>query len=499
MIIWAGIVLKCLAALAFLYKRILARGAPPERSASFADLANKSQAVTVQIPLYNEPMHAKGVIEAAGKLQWPDELLELQILDDSTDKTVGIVSAAIKNLSLNRPGLRVAHLIREDRVGYKAGALNEGLKKAKGQFFAIFDADFRPYPTFLEEVMPHFSQESQCSKIAFVQAPWGYRNDQDNLLTRIQSRLLGVHFFFEHRGRFNRGFVFNFNGTAGVWEKEAIIASGGWNDRSVTEDLYLSFKSKLLGFEQVYASVKPVPSDLPSTLTAFLVQQRRWAKGNGQVLRLLFKEVLASPKLSKGQCFDMLWHMLGYGFAVFLLFAFFLSPFFVEDVAMWVKQSEWWEYTRLLSLTSLTLFFGSAFYLFANRELGQHLRRPNRFVAVFETISIVLFAPMMIALIGPSYFSGLLSLGSKKAQLYFARTPKGLSSAKTKGEIVTIAFILGFYIWLGVDCFKKELWPMAILCLVGFLNNLWISTGLLRSSRARGLLSKIGVPVKVAN
>jgi cellulose synthase/poly-beta-1,6-N-acetylglucosamine synthase-like glycosyltransferase len=244
--------------------------------------------VTVQLPIYNERFVAARLIDATAKLVWPREQLEIQILDDSDDDTVGIVDDLAEYWSQKEITMKV--LRRKQRTGYKAGALNFGLKSCSGEYIAIFDADFIPPEDFLQKTIPYFEDK----QIGMVQARWDFLNVKQSWLTKIQAILLGAHFSIEHWVRFKRGMYFNFNGTAGVWRKKTIISAGGWEDDTVTEDLDLSYRAQLAGWKFVYLDDLPVPSELPSSIASFRSQQQRWAKGSIQTARKMLPKIIQS-------------------------------------------------------------------------------------------------------------------------------------------------------------------------------------------------------------
>src|SRR6266478_2245670 len=202
--------------------------------------------VTIQLPLYNEMYVADRLIDAVCRIEYPRELLEIQVLDDSTDETRSIAELAVRRFAAD--GIDIKYYHRSDRVGFKAGALEAGLKVARGEFVGIFDADFIPTADFLARLMPHFRDP----KVGMVQARWGHINQDYSLLTKIQSILLDGHFVLEHGGRHRGGRFFNFNGTAGVWRRAAIEDAGGWQHDTLTEDLDLSYRAQLKGWEWIY-------------------------------------------------------------------------------------------------------------------------------------------------------------------------------------------------------------------------------------------------------
>ena len=269
--------------LAMLYLRT--RRCRPERPADPVEWP----VVTVQLPLYNEMYVAERLIDAVCRLDYPPECLEIQVLDDSTDETAEIVAAAVAR-HLKR-GVDIHHLHRAERTGFKAGALAAGLARARGGLVAIFDADFVPRPDFLKQAVPYFADPS----LGLVQGCWDHLNRGYSLLTRIEAILLDGHFVIEHTARNRSGCFFNFNGTAGVWRREAIVTAGGWEHDTLTEDLDLSYRAQLSGWRFLYLPELAVPSELPVDINGFKSQQHRWAKGAAQTGRKLLGKVLRAP------------------------------------------------------------------------------------------------------------------------------------------------------------------------------------------------------------
>lgn len=238
--------------------------------------------VTVQLPLYNERYVARRLLEAVGRLDYPSDRLEIQVLDDSTDDTGAIVAEVVSQLRAR--GLTVVYLHRRERTGFKAGALAAGLKEARGEFVAIFDADAVPEPDFLRRTIPHFTD----ARVAVVQTRWGHLNRDFSLLTVAQAYAIDGHFAVEQSARFWGNLLLNFNGTAGVLRKAAIEDAGGWTHDTLTEDLDLSYRAQLRGWRIVYRPDLVCPAELPVLITGFKSQQRRWAKGSMQTaLKLL--------------------------------------------------------------------------------------------------------------------------------------------------------------------------------------------------------------------
>lgn len=240
--------------------------------------------VTIQLPLYNEMYVIKRLISAACNIDYPKDLIDIQVLDDSTDEAAQVAKECVYDFK--KLGYDIHYIHREKRTGYKAGALAEGLKTAKGEFIAIFDADFVPQNDILRKTVHFFADRS----IGMVQTRWTYLNRDYSLLTKIQAILLDGHFVIEHAARNWSGRFFNFNGTAGIWRKEAIETAGGWQNDTLTEDLDLSFRAQLKGWKFVFLKDVISPSELPVDMNGFKTQQHRWAKGSIQTARkLLFK------------------------------------------------------------------------------------------------------------------------------------------------------------------------------------------------------------------
>ena len=261
----------------------------PERETippPLSGLSVEFPAVTIQLPLYNERFVAERLLDAAASLEWPAQRLEIQILDDSDDATSLLVERRAD--WWRRQGVAITVVRRADRDGFKAGALANGLLSARGEFIAIFDADFIPAPDFLAATIPWFRDKG----VGMVQSRWSFCNAEHSWFTGVQALLLGPHFRIEHRVRCRRGLFFNFNGTAGVWRRSAIDSAGGWQSDTVTEDLDLSYRAQLAGWRFVYRDECHVPSELPITMAALRSQQQRWAKGSIQTARKILPRLL---------------------------------------------------------------------------------------------------------------------------------------------------------------------------------------------------------------
>jgi cellulose synthase/poly-beta-1,6-N-acetylglucosamine synthase-like glycosyltransferase len=315
--------------------------------------------VTIQLPIFNERYVVERLVEAISRLDYPSSLLEVQLLDDSTDETQEVARACVERYSAL--GLQLHYLHRTNREGYKAGALADGLKSASGEFVAIFDADFQPSPDFLRLTLPYFSDRN----LAMVQTRWTYLNRDYSALTEVESILLDGHFVIEHGARARSGRFFNFNGTAGVWRRKAIDDSGGWQHDTLTEDTDLSYRAQLRGWRFLYLQDIECPSELPVEMNAFKAQQARWAKGLMQTAKKILPRVLRAdlPIGIKSEAFFHLTANISYPLMV-LLSTLLLPAMIVRFYQGWVQ----------MLLIDLPLFLASScsisgFYLTAQRAL----------------------------------------------------------------------------------------------------------------------------------
>jgi cellulose synthase/poly-beta-1,6-N-acetylglucosamine synthase-like glycosyltransferase len=245
--------------------------------------------VTIQLPIYNEMYVVDRLVGAVCQLDYPKALLEIQVLDDSTDETRTVAELAVRRHAAQ--GFDIKYYHRTDRTGFKAGALEAGLREATGEYVAIFDADFVPPRDFLRRTLPYFTDP----RVGLVQARWGHLNADYSLLTRVQAMFLDAHFVLEHGGRNRAGCFFNFNGTAGVWRRRAILDAGGWQHDTLTEDLDLSYRAQLRGWRFVFLPDVVSPAEVPVEMNAFKSQQHRWAKGSIQTAIKLLPRILAAP------------------------------------------------------------------------------------------------------------------------------------------------------------------------------------------------------------
>lgn len=262
--------------------------------------------VTVQIPMYNEFYVAERILNAVVRLDYPTEKLEIQVLDDSTDETTDLVKQKVRQYQ--KQGYQIYHIHRTHRKGHKAGALREALEKAKGEFIAIFDADFIPAPDFLKKTIPYFWEDP---RIGMVQARWGHINDQYSVLTKAQSIGIDGHFIIEQVARAGSGLWMNFNGTAGVWRKECILDSGNWQSDTLTEDFDLSYRAELRGWEFRYIMDCVNPAELPATVCAYRSQQFRWCKGSIETAKKLIPAIVKSRE-SLAVKLEAITHLVNY-------------------------------------------------------------------------------------------------------------------------------------------------------------------------------------------
>jgi cellulose synthase/poly-beta-1,6-N-acetylglucosamine synthase-like glycosyltransferase len=361
--------------------------------------------VTVQLPIFNEMYVADRLITAVAEMDYPRELLEIQVLDDSTDETTGIAELAVRRLASR--GLNIRYLHRVDRRGYKAGALDAGLKESGGHFVAIFDADFVPPRDFLLRTLGYFEADP---KVGMVQARWGHINQDYSLLTKIQSILLDAHFVLEHGARNRAGCFFNFNGTAGVWRREAIEGAGGWQHDTLTEDLDLSYRAQLAGWRFVFLPDVVSPAEVPVEMNSFKSQQHRWAKGSIQTCVKLLPKILRSnqPVGVKAEAFFHL--SANFNYLLMSVLSVLMFP------AMYVRYNMGW--TEML-LIDVPLFAAATlsvcnFYVVSQRELYADWRQRLKYLPFLMSIGIGLCVNNTRAVLEAMF----------GRQSEFARTPK---------------------------------------------------------------------------
>jgi len=358
--------------------------------------------VAIQLPVFNEPNVVERLIDAASRIEY-DGPLTIQVLDDSTDHTSAIVGEVIEEL--RQRGVAIDHIRRSNREGFKAGALAAGMALTDAELFAVFDADFVPPPSILLEMVPHFANE----KVGMVQARWGHLNRERSILTRIQAIFLDAHFAIESAARFLDGRFFNFNGTAGIWRREAIETAGGWSASTLTEDLDLSYRAQLRGWQFVFLAHTEVPAELPASIGGFQDQQHRWAKGSIQTARKVLPEILGSSFRPTVKA-EALFHLTSNSAYFFtLVLGILLLP------ALEIRQRLGWNW---ILVADALLFFSSTvslmlFYIEGQRLVGK--RKPH-------LIEMLLLLPLGIGMSvrnSTAVLEGLFQRGG-----YFRRTPK---------------------------------------------------------------------------
>lgn len=423
--------------------------------------------VTVQLPIYNERYVVERLIEAACSLDYPRDRLEIQVLDDSTDETRELAESIVRRHQLL--GVDIVHLHRTDRTGYKAGALREGLKSAKGQFLAIFDADFLPPPDFLKKMLPYFTGRD----VGLVQARWGHLNGDSCLLTRSQTIGLDAHFVIEHGARNAEGIFINFNGTAGIWRKKAIMDAGNWQDDTLTEDMDLSYRAQLAGWRFVYVNEVVCPAEVPAEIHGYKAQQYRWAKGAIQTAKKLLPRIWRATHLPLKVKWEATIHLTNHlVFPVMLLVALLSLPMMVIKVSSNASRS---------FFIGATVFTASAFsyplfYIYAQKEIYPDWKRR------------VLFLPILMAgAVGLSVTNTKAVLGALfNRRSPFVRTPKydlrGQSrKAMVHGKLYRAAFsgtvvfelllfaYISYALWYSVRHLQLATTPFVMIYWLGFL------------------------------
>ena len=425
--------------------------------------------ITVQLPIYNERTVIERLLRAAGALDYPADRFEIQVLDDSDDETRAIVDREVARLVAS--GVDTYVVRRPTRAGYKAGALEHGLERARGELLCVFDADFLPQPDFLRRLVPHFADPA----VGLVQARWEHQNRDESTFTRAQSALLDGHFVIEHKVRFDEGLFFNFNGTAGIWRRSAIEGAGGWEHDTLTEDLDLSYRAQLAGWRFVYAASVTAPAEVPPGIAAFKSQQHRWAKGSVQVARKLSGRVLGSsiPWRTKREA---LTHLTGNSGYPLVLAMAVLLPLATRQRADFPLH--WFHLSTFLACT-VSVFL---FYERSQRALGRTLVQRTR-----DTLAAVALGIGMSLSQSRAVLEGLFQETGA-----FVRTPK-------RGDAATIgpyrALVIGvpglelllaaWFVWGLVEAARLHRWgalPFLALFFTGFA---WVGLASLREALRR--------------
>src|SRR6059058_4290826 len=440
------------------YRNRKRRVTEPEQR--FAELPR----LTIQLPIFNEQFVVDRLVECVCRLQYPREKLDIQVLDDSTDETVDVASAVVERYQAL--GFDISYHHRANRQGYKAGALKGGLKSAKGEFIAIFDADFMLPEDWIMRVIHHFA----TPEIGMVQTRWTHINRNYSFLTEVESILLDGHFVLEHGARSRAGVFFNFNGTAGMWRRQAIDDAGGWEPDTLTEDTDLSYRSQLAGWKFKYLQDVECPAELPIEMTAFKTQQARWAKGLIQVSKKSLGKIFRAdvPRRIKTEAWYHLTANISYPLMIVL--STLLLP------AMMIRFYQGWFQMLLIDLPLFmaSTFSVSSFYLVSQKEL-----HPKTWLKTF--IYLPFLMSLGIGLTVTNTRAVLEALLGK--QTAFTRTPKyRVESKKDKiragsyrrrlGWVPWIELLIGSYfaltVYYAVENENYITVPFLILFVVGY-------------------------------
>jgi cellulose synthase/poly-beta-1,6-N-acetylglucosamine synthase-like glycosyltransferase len=419
--------------------------------------------VTIQLPLYNEMYVAERLIDSVCEIEYPKEKLEIQVLDDSTDETAQIVRKVVEQKKSE--GFDIHHVRRGSREGFKAGALKAGLKTARGEYIAIFDADFIPHKDFLRKTLPFFSSDG----IGMVQTRWEHINGDYSILTKAQALALDGHFVIEQTVRNKAGFFINFNGTGGIWRKKCIEDAGNWHEDTLTEDLDLSYRAQLNGWKFVFLKDFTSPAELPSEINALKNQQFRWTKGAIETAKKILPSVWRS-KVPLRVKLQATFHLTNN-----LVFPFILLAAILNVPLIFIKNSGSYEiYFAILSLFVLAFISSFLFYLFSQKDIRTDWRKKIVMFPIFMAGSMGFAVNNSRAVI-----EGLLSRKSE-----FVRTPKfkvvdnndswiGKKYLNTKlGLSVIVELIMAIYCLIGIvsSIYFVEIaaLPFQILFFTGF-------------------------------
>lgn len=406
--------------------------------------------VTIQLPVYNEIDVIERLLTTVVKVDYPHDKLEVQILDDSTDRTTDEIKRVIEFIKKDEryKDIEIKHIHRNNRHEYKAGALQNGLLQAKGKYLAIFDSDFIIPENFLKRTVPLIEEDE---KIACVQTRWDYINRNENLITRIISVGIDGHFAIEQGARFYNNLFLNFNGTAGIWRKDAIIEAGGWQGDTLTEDLDISYRAQLKGYKIVYDFDTGCKSEIPNNIIDFKSQQYRWAKGSIQTLIKVFPQILRSKEISFLKKIEAFFHLSHYLLSLFVAFHCILTlPFLIflplHSMAFFLLPL--WIFVILTSFAPLSLYMSSGFIL----------KKPLFFI--FHIPLLLIVGSSVCVNNSKAIIEAFLGIKSE-----FVRTPKTGTIGKIKRKssyaltssiiVSIIEILLGLYtIFTGLLLFK---------------------------------------------
>lgn len=338
---------------------------------------NQVPYITIQLPVYNELYVMERLLDNIALLEYPKHKLEIQVLDDSTDESLASTKKQIDKLK--KTGLDIVHITRTDRSGFKAGALKEGLTSAKGEFIAIFDADFLPEPNWLKRTVPYFIDRN----IGVVQTRWGHINRDYSLLTRVQAFALDAHFTLEQVGRNSKGHFINFNGTAGIWRKACIEDAGNWEGDTLTEDLDLSYRAQLKNWKFKYLEDVKTPAELPVVISAARSQQFRWNKGGAENFQKMMRKVITNKNLSPKTKVHGVLHLLNSTMFLNVLIVALLSipMLYIKNEYAHLKP---YFYVMSFFVASTVIFFICYWYMF-KATYGGGFKQFIRYIAMFFT------------------------------------------------------------------------------------------------------------------
>ncbi len=427
--------------------------------------------VTMQLPIYNEYYVVERLINGACEVDYPKDKLEIQVLDDSTDETIDIVGNIVQHYQKN--GYDIKHVRRSSRVGFKAGALKEGLKTARGEFIAIFDADFIPSKDFLKRTLPYFYSDKETG---LVQTRWEHLNREYSFLTRVQAMALDGHFVIEQNVRNKAGFFINFNGTGGIWRKTCIIDAGNWEADTLTEDLDLSYRAQLRGWKFKFLNDVTSPAELPSEINALKSQQFRWTKGAIETARKILPKVWKS-NIPLEKKIHATFHLSNN-----IVFPFILVAGILNVPLIFIKHQGGYETYFAIMAVFVFAFIGSfLFYLYSQKDVYHDWQRRMLLFPLFMAGSMGFAVNNTRAVI-----EGLLKRKSE-----FVRTPKYSVVNKKDNWLdkkyvlkkfnytVVIELLLALYCMFGVaaSIYYLELAavPFQLLFSMGFGLVAWLS------------------------
>ena len=429
--------------------------------------------ITIQLPVFNELYVMERLLKCINQIEYPREKLEVQVLDDSTDESVELTRRLVEDLKID--GLDIVQIRRKNRVGFKAGALKEGLTSAKGEFIAIFDADFLPQSNWLLQTVSQFENE----EIGIVQTRWSHINRDYSILTQVQAFALDAHFTLEQVGRNSKGHFMNFNGTAGVWRKTCILDAGNWEGDTLTEDLDLSYRAQLKNWKFKYLEDVETPSELPVVMSSIRSQQFRWNKGGAENFQKMARRVIISKEVKSSSKIHSILHLLNS--------TMFLNVFFVGvlSIPMLYIKNEWGHLSLYFDLSSFfivsTIIFFCCYWVLYRYKKGGGLMNFIEYIKIFFTFYTIAM--------GFSYHNSLAVLeGHRGKRSDFIRTPKfniktlkdswGKNKYTTKkiSKNVIVEGVLALYFLFGMySAFivGKEgdfgLFPFHLIFFIGFV------------------------------